>query len=155
MDGYLSKPFKAADLELALHEQCGLAPSPQEPASIPSDPGRDGDADLQVFDRGGLISRLGGKTELISKFVALFRKGMDENLAKLRAATENRDKEGIRVNAHTIKGSAGNIGAPRIQDIARRVEEAGREERLDEALALFPSLSDEYDSFVRLIEKDA
>ncbi|MGD0585503.1 MAG: response regulator [Oryzomonas sp.] len=154
MDGYLSKPFKAADLECALHEQCGLAPSPPQPDSKPSDSGRDGEADMQIFDRGGLLSRLGGKTELISKFVALFRKGMDENLAKLLAAAENRDKEGIRVNAHTIKGSAGNIGAPRIQDIARRIEEAGREERLDEALALFPDLSGEYDAFVRLIEKD-
>jgi HPt (histidine-containing phosphotransfer) domain-containing protein len=110
---------------------------------------------MQVFDRGGLLSRLGGKTELVGKFVALFRTGMDGNLAKLLAAAENRDIEGIRLNAHTIKGSAGNIGAPRVQDIAGRIEKAGREERLDEALALFPCLSGEYDAFVRLIERDA
>jgi signal transduction histidine kinase/DNA-binding response OmpR family regulator/HPt (histidine-containing phosphotransfer) domain-containing protein len=155
MDGYLSKPFKAAELECALHEQCGLAPSPCEPDPKPSDPGGDGEEDMQVFDRGGLLSRLGGKTELVGKFVALFRTGMDGNLAKLLAAAENRDIEGIRLNAHTIKGSAGNIGAPRVQDIAGRIEKASREERLDEALALFPCLSGEYDAFVRLIERDA
>jgi HPt (histidine-containing phosphotransfer) domain-containing protein len=102
-----------------------------------------------------LLSRLGGKTELIGKFVALFRQGMDGNLVKLLAAVENRDNVEIRMNAHAIKGAAGNIGAPRIQDIARRMEEAGREERLDEALALFPGLSGEYETFVRLIENDA
>jgi len=155
MDGYLSKPFKAADLERALHEQCGLAPSPHEPEPKPSDSGRDVEADMQVFDRGGLLSRLGGKTELIGKFVGLFRQGMDGNLVKLLAAVENHDNEGIRMSAHTIKGAAGNIGAPRIQDIAHRIEEAGRDERLDEALALFPGLSGEYDAFVRMIEKDA
>lgn len=155
MDGYLSKPFKAAELERALHEQCGLAPHAREPDAKPSVPQGDGTADMQVFDRGGLLSRLGGKTELIGKFVALFRTGMDGNLSKLLVAAENRDTEGIRLNAHTIKGAAGNIGAPRVQDIASRIEKAGREERLDEALALFPSLNGEYEAFVRLIEKDA
>ncbi len=155
MDGYLSKPFKAAELERALHEQCGLAPSHREPDPKPSDSGRDVEADMQVFDRGGLLSRLGGKTELIGKFVALFRQAWMEIWSKLLAAVENRDNEGIRMNAHAIKGSAGNIGAPRIQDIAHRIEEAGREEKLDEALALFPGLSGEYEAFVRLIENDA
>ena len=154
MDGYLSKPFKAAELERVLHEKLGLPSPPCEPDPKPSDTGRDGDADMQVFDREGLLSRLGGKTQLIGKFVALFRTGMDGNLSKLLAAVENRDREGIRLNAHTIKGAAGNIGAPRVQDIASRIEKAGREERVDEALALFPCLSGEYDAFVRLIEKD-
>jgi signal transduction histidine kinase/DNA-binding response OmpR family regulator/HPt (histidine-containing phosphotransfer) domain-containing protein len=155
MDGYLSKPFKAAELENALHEQCGLAPSPHVPDPKPFNSGRDAEADMQVFDRVGLLSRLGGKTELIGKFVALFRQGMDGNLVKLNAAVEIRDNKEIRMNAHAIKGAAGNIGAPRIQDVARRIEEAGREERADEALALFPGLSGEYEAFVRLIENDA
>ncbi|MDR3580052.1 MAG: response regulator [Oryzomonas sp.] len=155
MDGYLSKPFKAAELERALHEQCGLAPSPHEPDPKPSAPARDVEADIQVFDRAGLLSRLGGKAELIGKFVALFRQGMDGNLVKLHDAVENRDNEGIRISAHTIKGAAGNIGAPRIQELARRIEEAGREKKLDETLVLFPGLSGEYEAFVSLIEKDA
>jgi two-component system sensor histidine kinase/response regulator len=155
MDGYLSKPFKAAELELALREQCGLAPSLPEPNSEPSISRSTVEADMPIFDRGGLLSRLGGKSELIGKFVALFRKGMDGNLAKLLTAAENRDHEGIRANAHTIKGAAGNIGALRVQEMARRIEVTGREERLNEALVLLPCLSDEYDAFVRLFEKDS
>jgi len=153
MNGYLSKPFKAAELEFALHQQCGLVGS-RKTDSDPATAQNITETDMSVFDRDGLLSRLGGKTELIGKFVALFRKGMDGNLVKLLAATEVRDNEGIRVNAHTIKGAAGNIGAPRIQDIARRIEEAARGERLAEALDLLPCLNDEYDVFVSLIEAD-
>lgn len=153
MDGYLSKPFKAAELEFALHQQCGLTGG-KGPASEAPAPHDVTEADMPVFDRSGLLSRLGGKTELIGKFVALFRKGMDGNLTKLLAATENRDREGIRVGAHTIKGAAGNIGAPRLQDIARRIEEAARAESLAEAVDLLPRLNGEYDAFVRLIEEE-
>ncbi|GFE60379.1 response regulator [Geobacter sp. AOG2] len=152
MDGHLSKPFKAAELEFALHQQCGL-PGSRGPASGPPAACDTTGEDMPVFDHSGLLCRLGGKTELIGKFVALFQKGMTGNLAKLLASTESRDNDGIRVSAHTIKGAAGNIGAPRVQDIARRIEEAAREERLAEALALLPHLNDEYDAFVRLIEK--
>jgi|GEM_PF-545588 len=153
MNGYLSKPFKAAELESALQQQCGLAAG-RETASTPPAGQNITETDMPVFDRGDLLSRLGGKTELIGKFVALFRKGMDGNLVRLLDATRSSDHEGIRVNAHTIKGAAGNIGAPRIQDIARRIEEAAREERLAEARDLFPRLNDAYDAFVSLIEAD-
>ena len=155
MDGYLSKPFKAAELERALHEQCGLESSPCGPDAKPIDSDGEGKEDREVFDRSGLLSRLGGKAELIGKFVALFRTGMDGNMSKLLVAAEHRDADGIRLNAHTIKGAAGNIGALQVQDIAGRIEKAGREEKVDEALALLPCLSGEYDAFVRLIEKDA
>ena len=154
MDGYLTKPFKAAELEQALHEQCGLAPLPCEPDAKPAGPEKVAETDMPVFDRDGLLSRLGGKAELIARFVALFRQGTDGNLAKLLAAVENRDCEEIRVNAHTIKGAAGNIGAPRIQDLASRIEKAGREKRPDEAQALFPALNNEYEAFVRLVGKE-
>ncbi|QEM69066.1 response regulator [Geobacter sp. FeAm09] len=153
MDGYLSKPFKASELEVALHRQCGLPLPPQEPDSGAAASRNAAEPDLPVFDRGGLLSRLGGKIELIGKFVALFRKGMDANLANLLAAAERHDREGMRVSAHTIKGAAGNIGAPRVQDIARRIEEAAREERLAEAQNLLPRLDDEYNAFVHLIEE--
>jgi two-component system, sensor histidine kinase and response regulator len=153
MDGYLAKPFKAAELESALHRQCGLPLPPKEPGSEAPALRDAAEPDLLVFDRDGLLSRLGGKTELIGKFVALFRKGMDGNLAKLLADAERRDNEGMRVSAHTIKGAAGNIGALRIQDIARCIEEAAREERQTEALDLLPRLSNEYGVFVRLIEE--
>ncbi|KAB0666219.1 response regulator [Oryzomonas japonica] len=155
MDGYLSKPFKAAELAFALHKQCGLPLPPQESGSGAPVPLKISEPNLPVFDRAGLLSRLGGKTELIGKFVALFRKGMDGNLAKLLAAAESRDAEGMRVNAHTIKGAAGNIGAPRIQDIARRIEETAREKRPVEALDLLPSLNNEYAAFVRLTDEES
>lgn len=153
MDGYVTKPFTAEELVRAVHSCCGVegafetAGEGQSPA-----PEKSGEDAAPVFDRQGLLARLRGKGELVPKFVGMFREGTEKNLGKLRDAVEKRDAAGVRLGAHAIVGAAGNIGAQRVLALARLIEDAAINGRLDEAVALLQPLAVEYDAFVREAE---
>ncbi len=151
MDGYLSKPFKAEELLAALREHCrggAVDPGPtpahgrtEELASARTAP--------QIFDRPGLVERLGGKDALVAKFVVMFRTRAVSCWEELTAAAAGQNGDAMRVHAHAIKGSAANIGALRVQEVAHQIELAAGSGKLDEALSSMPRLRSELDAFDR------
>jgi two-component system sensor histidine kinase/response regulator len=118
MDGYLSKPLDPRML-FAIAE--GDAPS--RPASA------------SAFDRSATLERLHGNEALLSDVIGLF---LDECPARLRAtkaAVDARDSESIRLEAHGLKGAAGNLSALGLFNAAQTLERIGAEARLDAAEA--------------------
>lgn len=68
----------------------------------------------------------------------LMLKNGASHLDKLDAALRERDLEGVRKAAHSIKGSSGNVGAGALSRIAAETEDAARDaqwERLTGAAA--------------------
>ncbi|GAC1389891.1 MAG: hypothetical protein NVSMB31_06300 [Vulcanimicrobiaceae bacterium] len=60
-------------------------------------------------------------------------------LEKLEQACAAHDLEGVRKAAHSMKGSAGNVGAVRLHELAASIEDTARDgswEGLEEAVAL-------------------
>ena len=55
---------------------------------------------------------------------------MKNRLRELRAAIARGDGRGVERYAHSIKGSAGNFAARTAWDVAERLEEMGREQKL-------------------------
>jgi HPt (histidine-containing phosphotransfer) domain-containing protein len=68
-------------------------------------------------------------------------------MAALEAAITQRDEEQVRIQAHTIKGAAGNISALRMRATASAMEEYAREGQLDAALELRQTLKDDFAAF--------
>ena len=56
----------------------------------------------------------------------------------------NADK--AETGAHTLKSSAGNVGAQRVQFLARDAEALAEAGKLEEVEALLPSLEKEFDA---------
>jgi HPt (histidine-containing phosphotransfer) domain-containing protein len=79
-----------------------------------------------VYDRAGLLERLGGIETLIPKFMNLFHNGIALSLEGLELAIQTADAEAIRIAAHTIKGSCGNIGAMQMRETAEQLVAAAR-----------------------------
>jgi len=152
MDGYLAKPFKAAELDEVLQRFCGpqlaatnsVPPEPATPTAAPAEvlP------EVVVFDRPALVERLGGRDDLVSRFVAIFAKGAMESEKKLAAAVTDADLPGLQAAAHALKGSAANIGALRIQSLASRIEAAAKAGELADASVL-QTLTDELALFAQ------
>ncbi|BEH09472.1 hybrid sensor histidine kinase/response regulator [Geobacter sulfurreducens subsp. ethanolicus] len=153
MDGYVAKPFTAEELVRAVHSCCGVDGSLDSTGDGRETAPEVADELPPVFDRQGLVARLRGKDELVPKFVRMFQDGTEKNLARLWHAVEKRDTAGVRLGAHAIVGAAGNIGAQRVLALARRIEDAAVNGRLDEAVALLQPLAAEYDAFVREAER--
>lgn len=74
----------------------------------------------------------------------------EERLRLLRQAVRAADGQGLRLAAHSFKGSCSNMGAPLLAGLCKRLEEVGRRERLAEAPALIEQIEREF-AIVRIL----
>jgi HPt (histidine-containing phosphotransfer) domain-containing protein len=96
-----------------------------------NDPLIDQKAIQDLRDEGGDL--LG---ELVDMFIAV----VPLQLASLEEALVKRDTGAIRLTAHTLKGTASNFGARRMQTLAQAIEDHGRDGALDGASAILSEL---------------
>jgi CheY-like chemotaxis protein len=139
MDAYLSKPIDAAQLFVAvesLGRTAGEAWAPDPPAG-------------GAFDEAGALARTGGNRRLLGQVAALFRTDSETTIRQLDRALGRRDAEAVRVAAHTLKGSAANVGGAAARAVAADLEEMGRSGRLADAPQAIARLREEV---ARLIE---
>ncbi len=79
---------------------------------------------------------LASNSDLLARLGTSFARDTPVRLEALRAAVAAGDVDAVAFNAHTIKGSAANLGAVRVAEICRQIEnlpaltEAGSVERL-------------------------
>ncbi|HEX9082658.1 MAG TPA: Hpt domain-containing protein [Holophagaceae bacterium] len=100
-------------------------------------------SDLPVFDPAQLQSllELGAEAELIQELIGLYEADAPAHLEALAAGLAQGDPARVMAEAHHLKGSLSNLGLVRFADLARQVEEAGREGRLaglEPLVAQFP-----------------
>ena len=104
---------KSTDRDPAPPEQ--LAPTgPDPPKPNPSPPG---------LDIAAALGRLGHKEALFAKLLGLFRQTETETAQRIRRALAAGDAELGQRLAHTLKSTAGTVGANRLQAAARAVEQ--------------------------------
>jgi CheY-like chemotaxis protein/HPt (histidine-containing phosphotransfer) domain-containing protein len=163
MDAYLAKPARPAEIiaTLARLVPDKSIPVPQAvqivrntPASEPIAAQAAAPDSLPVFDRAELLARLGGREEMLGRFIAMFSKNVAGYMEALATAAEQGDVEQVRIQAHTIKGAAANISARRIRETASMVEVQAREAGLSKAAELVRQLAEELKAFQRHVSTD-
>lgn len=139
MDDYIAKPIRAHELASTIEswgkrlfreeasvacidEQAG-GPYPQQP--VPEAPA--------VLERESLLERVLGDEALAQEILAGFMEELPRQLEALRQALCRGDWESSRRWAHTIKGSAGNVGAMELKEVAFQVEMCSKERDLAKA----------------------
>jgi HPt (histidine-containing phosphotransfer) domain-containing protein len=100
-------------------------------------------ADRAVFDREGLLERLGGDEELLTELIGLFVEESQGLLAKVRSAIGEGDTHRIERAAHSLKGSLLNISAPSAAEKAYQLEQVGRGGEIELCPALLVELEAE------------
>jgi len=149
MDTYISKPVRP-DAIVAVIDSLGTSAGDQmvgaasTAATIPDKPAA---ADIPVFNSQELLVRLGGKPELIPRFLEIFCRNVAENLERLREALAAGDAQQVHRQAHTIKGAAANIAAARIRASATILDEAAIAGDLSGAPELLSALEAEFACF--------
>ena len=76
----------------------------------------------------------------------------EERLLTLRQAEQARDAQGLRLAAHSFKGSCSNMGALMLASLCKQLEEAGRREQLGPAPELVEQIEREF-AIVRILLK--
>lgn len=158
MDAYLSKPARPAEIRSALNKlvtgseeavfntdtEIDIVPDKVSASEQPVQ-----DENIPVFDRSELLERLGGRDEMLGRFIDMFIKNVTDYMTSLKSAIDSADGEQVRILAHTIKGAAANIAARRVKETAAAMEVHARAGRVAEASELFRQLQDEIDVFNR------
>lgn len=82
-----------------------------------------------------LLEQTGGDAEFARSILADFLVDTDQRLARARAAPPD-NRRVVAAEAHTIQGSAGTVGAHRVQAACRELTRAARADREDLAAPL-------------------
>lgn len=102
----------------------------------------DGDT-LPIWDRAAALERADGDEELVQEIVGLFREDSPRLIQEIEHAVANQDADRLYRAAHTLKGSAGSIGAAALARAAQILETIGRGHHLNEASPAWGRLQDE------------
>ena len=105
-----------------------------------------------VFNRAGLLERLGNQHDLVDAFIAMFIDCVDRDLPLLEEAIAAADRENAALHAHSIRGTAGNLSADRICAIANRLETAAKEGELADLEPLVATLHGAFEQFKQEVE---
>mgnify|MGYP002338727415 CR=1 FL=1 len=157
MDDYLSKPIQPR----ALAELLARYLRPQEPLQV-ADPGREDKAesifhasqDLQdVFHEKEALERLDNDATLLQEILEQLVQEMPQRLEGIKNSLQNGDVQSAYRYAHSIKGMAGTISAPRLQDAAFRMESMGATGGLSRMQELMPELEKELQTLQQVLER--
>lgn len=135
MDDYLAKPYTREQLRLVLSK---WLPEPiREPEVVDlgveqfgggSGDASEGEEELVSSESLRELRELDptGALNLVERMLQTFVSGTSERIVELRDAVSARDAEAISRCSHWLKSSATNLGAHRLAEAFREIEEQGR-----------------------------
>jgi len=119
MNDYISKPINPNELARALERW-----SASQPAEKTGLPAAEATPTAKVFDKAMLLERVGGDDEICADILKTFLADVPGRIKEIEDALMRGDNETLKRGAHTIKGAAGNVSAPTLQEAAGRLEAA-------------------------------
>jgi two-component system, sensor histidine kinase and response regulator len=127
MDGYVTKPLKAADLAAAIAQLLPAGPQPPTAGTPP-------------VDVSAALRSVEGDQGLLEDLFAAFQQDYPKQLVEIQDAIGTGDAEHTARVAHSLKGAVGYFGTQRASALAAQLETLGRQEELEGALSLAQEL---------------
>ncbi len=87
-----------------------------------------------------ILKQMDGNKEMLAEIIEIFLEDSQHDIAALQKAIIQKDTQAIAFPAHGLKGEFGNLGAEKAYQLARNLETAGKEGRLDDASILLQEL---------------
>lgn len=105
-------------------------------------------------DLDTMLERVNGNVTLLSEVVMAFAQDFENNHTRMNQALASKDTAEIARLAHGFKGVLGTMEAKEAHHIARSLEAAARENRLDDASKLFHSLMDHITKMINYFKQE-
>ena len=165
MDDYLTKPIDSRELERVLRSWVLPDPSAEkaagQPAGQPTPAPEPEPLDPEVLDpevldaeRIDMLTALGKDgVSFFERIAASFLGRVGDQLVTIRDAVDRDDAMGLLTSAHQLKGSASNLGLPRVADVAARLEALGIEANTTGAADLLRELTAEVETAVAALQR--
>jgi HPt (histidine-containing phosphotransfer) domain-containing protein len=169
MDDFLSKPVEpdilARKIQIYLEEKVlhqilnRIEPNGVEPGNIVEDSieldetvlGEDLSQSngAQSFNKAKLSERFGNDEELIQVVLDAFLEEAPELIVKLKTALDNEDMDLIRAHAHALKGSAANVNADILKEMALDLEQDANQGQLVSISQILSDIEQEFHTFAK------
>lgn len=110
--------------------------------------------------RQGALDRLRewGGEKLLLQMIRLFLENAEKRLTQIEAGFAGNDIEGVERGAHSLKSSAGNVGAVTVSRLAQQMEDHATAGKMESARALHSDLVsgfEEASAHLRRIQEEA
>ena len=164
MDDYLSKPFTMAqmrDVILKWHQAMDgnhlaasnlIAPVANEierPASLAEE------ALLDVNTLNGIRALQNPESpNILEQLLEIYRSNAPELIDKLTSSIQDECYETIRDSAHSLKSASGNIGARKIFELSAKLEDMGRDKKIDGASKILAEIEQLFPKVNELLEQE-
>jgi PAS domain S-box-containing protein len=146
-DDYLTKPIHTPDLLAVLDRIRGIKTTPHPPAAPPP-----AAVSANSFDLAAALQRVEGDRELLEELARLFAEECPKFLAGIRRAFDASDAHELARLAHTVKGSASNLGASAVTQSAIELEKLARASDFRAAAARFKILESDVKTLLAELE---
>jgi signal transduction histidine kinase/DNA-binding response OmpR family regulator len=143
MDDYITKPLKMEELAAAL-DRCVPDHAASESAPLAADAQSDGVVDYAALDGLRALERA-GTPGLVEKVKGLFLEETPAQLADLRASAQQGDSVRLAKVAHTLQGSAANLGAREMVRICAELQVLAEDGNIGIAPSLVADLERQFD----------
>ncbi len=86
------------------------------------------------WNREFALEQTADDEELLDELIVLFKDSAASDFSKLQSAAANNDMDGILAAAHSLKGASASLGIEGIRALAMDIEEAARENTLENTM---------------------
>jgi HPt (histidine-containing phosphotransfer) domain-containing protein len=97
--------------------------------------------DKQAIDR--LLDMIGGDPEDLQELLDEFEQSAPGIVAHMRAAADDGDLRALRIDAHSLKSNATDMGARRLSAMCAALEAACRDETVEDPAAQIEAIEEE------------
>ena len=162
MDDYVSKPLESDKLLSAVSYQLSdmrKQPSGEETeVSVDSQSPTTGQATVDnsisgTFGCEELLCRMNRNEMLCREVLKEFSEYLLSQIRGLKESLDKNDAKMAEIQAHGIKGTAANMAAYRVRDVAYEIEMAGQKGELDKICSLIGRLEQERERFLSAVNK--
>lgn len=146
MDDYIAKPVKPSDFGNAIARWGGaktiIIPDNKQEKKINSD---------ELFNRDAMYENMMNDKDLVQSVIDAFLHDIPQQLKILEDAIVREDADQITLTAHSIKGAASNVCAPKLHSIAYVVERAGDQNDIEKAASNFDQVKEEFEKLKEVL----
>jgi two-component system sensor histidine kinase/response regulator len=141
MDGYLSKPIRALELDEILEKfmelkNPGDVEIEEQLGSVPT-------FGQETIDQSDLLLRVDDDREFLTELVTLFREESPIQMDQIKSALLMQDTVKVRCGAHSLRGALANLSALSAAALAAEIERAAEIGNLHKVGVVFNSLESE------------
>jgi signal transduction histidine kinase/CheY-like chemotaxis protein/HPt (histidine-containing phosphotransfer) domain-containing protein len=155
MDDFISKPLNRDALIELLNRH--VASGGQNDGAAPTEAEPQGDAldALPPFDMCSLLDRCMGNRELRASLLDKFTAQAGDLLRQMAESARADDLAKLNLYSHTLKGSAANMSAPAVGELAQKIESLAKSGQGEDLQSQLNQLECEIDRCVRFVRETA